>query len=140
MNTRTLVLALAVTAAAALAGCGSAPQAPAASMLVSLLAPANGATVSSPFFVRFGVKGMALKPAGELIEGSGHHHLLINQQPIEAGRTVPVTPQHIHLGKAQTEVEVSLAPGTYTLTAQFANGAHQSYGAGMSQTITVTVK
>ena len=138
---RTLALAWALAAAAALAGCGSAPEAtPAAAMSVSLLAPANGATVSSPFFVRFGVKGMALKPAGELIEGSGHHHLLINQQPIEAGRTVPVTPQHIHLGKAQTEVEVSLAPGTYTLTAQFANGAHQSYGAGMSQTITVTVK
>ena len=26
------------------------------------------------------------------------------------------------------------------LTAQFANGAHQSYGAAMSSTITVTVK
>ena len=140
MNTRTLVLALAVTAAAALAGCGSAPQAPAASMSVSLLAPANGATVSSPFIVRFGVKGMAVKPAGELTDGTGHHHLLINQQPIEAGRTVPVTPQHIHLGAGQTEVQVTLPPGTYTLTAQFANGAHQSYGAGMSQTVTVTVK
>ena len=36
--------------------------------------------------------------------------------------------------------EVKLAPGTYKLTAQFANGAHQSYGAAMSRTITVTVK
>ena len=139
MTTRTLILALAV--AAALAGCGSAPPAaPAAPTSVSLLAPANGATVSSPFTVRFGVKGMAVKPAGELTEGTGHHHLLINQQPIEAGRTVPVTSQHIHLGAGQTELQVTLAPGTYTLTAQFANGAHQSYGAGMSQTITVTVK
>jgi hypothetical protein len=35
---------------------------------------------------------------------------------------------------------VKLAPGVYKLTAQFANGAHQSYGAGMSNTITVTVR
>ena len=53
---------------------------------------------------------------------------------------------HIHYGKAQTETEteaeaeVKLAPGTYKLTAQFANGAHQSYGEALSHSITVMVK
>ena len=40
-------------------------------------------------------------------------------------------------GKSETEVE--LAPGKHTLTLQFANGAHQSYGADMSETITIEV-
>ena len=43
-------------------------------------------------------------------------------------------------GKGQTEIEVTLPPGTYKLTAQFANGAHLSYGPAMSQTIKVTVR
>ena len=134
-------LALAIAAAIALAACSSGPApTPAASQSVALLEPANGATVSSPFKVRFGVKGMTVLPAGDMSEGTGHHHLLIDQQPVPSGQVVPVTPQHIHFGKGQTETEVTLPPGTYKLTAQFANGAHQSYGPAMSQTITITVK
>ena len=107
---------------------------------VSLLEPANGATVTSPFKVRFGVKGMTIVPAGDMTANTGHHHLLINDAAIPAGTTVPADEKHIHFGKGQTETEVTLPPGTYKLTAQFANGAHQSYGPAMSQTISVTVK
>jgi hypothetical protein len=119
-----------------LAACAATAPAPS----VALLEPADGAVVTSPFKVRFGVQGLVVAPAGEIVAGSGHHHLLINQQPVPSGETVPVTPQHIHFGKGQTETEVTLPPGTYKLTAQFANGAHQSYGPALSQTITVTVK
>ena len=121
----------------ALPGC-STPGAPA--QTVSLLAPANGATVSSPFTVRFGIQGMAVAPAGDVVANSGHHHLVINAGPVAAGVSVPFNAQHLHFGRGQTETELTLPPGTYTLTAQFANGAHQSYGPAMSQTITVTVK
>ena len=107
---------------------------------VSLLEPANGATVSSPFKVRFGVKGLTVAPAGEIAPNSGHHHLLINDGALPAGTTVPFDEKHIHFGKGQTETELTLPPGTYKLTAQFANGAHQSYGPALSQTITITVK
>lgn len=107
---------------------------------VMLLQPADGATVSSPFKVRFGIKGMTVAEAGDILPNSGHHHLLINQAPIAKGESVPFSEQHLHFGKGQTETEVKLAPGVYRLTAQFANGAHQSYGAPMSRTITVTVK
>ncbi len=119
----------------ALSGC-----AVASAQSVSLLEPADGATVTSPVKVRFGVKGMTVQPAGEIVAGTGHHHLLINADSMPAGETIPATPQHIHFGKGQTEAEVALQPGTYKLTAQFANGAHQSYGKAMSQTITITVK
>jgi hypothetical protein len=46
----------------------------------------------------------------------------------------------MHFGKGQTETEVKLPPGKYKLTMQFANGAHQSYGAGLSKSINITVK
>ena len=114
------------------------PAAPA--QAVSLLEPVNGATLSSPFKVRFGIRGMAVAPAGDIVANSGHHHLVINGGAVPAGESVPFTERYQHFGKGQTETEVTLPPGVYQLTAQFANGAHQSYGQAMSQTITVTVK
>jgi hypothetical protein len=112
----------------------------AAAQSVSFAEPVDGATVSSPFKVRFAVAGMEVKPAGEMAANTGHHHLLINAAPIKAGDAVPFDDTHLHFGKGQTEAEVKLPPGTYTLTMQFANGAHQSYGAGLSKSIKVTVK
>ena len=135
---RRLTLAVAVAALTlGLAGCASMNE---PAQAVMLLEPADGASVSSPFKVRFGIKGMSVAEAGEILANSGHHHLLVNQAPIAKGESVPFSDQHLHFGKGQTEAEVKLAPGTYKLTAQFANGAHQSYGAAMSRTITVTVK
>ena len=105
-----------------------------------ILEPANNAVVGQTFKVRFGVAGMAVEPAGDVIANSGHNHLLINLDSIAAGESIPFTEKHMHFGKGQQEAEVKLPPGVYKLTAQFANGAHQSYGKAMSQTITVTVK
>ncbi len=107
---------------------------------VFFVEPKNGAVVTSPFKVVFGVSGMAVEPAGEIKPDSGHHHLLINNGPVKAGEVIPADDTHLHFGKAQTETEVTLAPGKYTLTMQFANGAHQSYGKKMSKTIHVVVK
>ena len=128
---------------AALAGCASSPnpnQVPESDKGVYFIEPTNGATVSSPFKVRFGLKGMEIKPAGDQITGTGHHHLLINQENIGPGQIIPVDDTHIHFGKGQTEAEVKLPPGTYKLTMQFADGFHLSYGKDMSATLTVTVK
>jgi Domain of unknown function (DUF4399) len=107
---------------------------------VRIAEPADGATVAPKFKVRFAATGVEVLPAGEMAAGTGHHHLLIDTDSIPAGESVPFTPKHMHFGKGQTEAEVELAPGTYRLTAQFANGAHQSYGAPLSNTIRVTVK
>ena len=107
---------------------------------VSFLAPADGATVSSPFKVQFAINGMQVKPAGVMDANTGHHHLLINGEPLEAGVPVPFDDKHLHFGKGQTEAEVKLPPGEYTLTMQFANGAYQSYGAPLSKSIKITVQ
>ena len=135
-----------VAASATMLWAGGAMAAPASAparaptKAVSILEPANGATVHSPFKLRFGVRGMSVAPAGEVKANSGHHHLLINVKSLPAGQTVPMSDRHLHFGKGQTETEVTLPPGSYKLTAQFANGAHQSYGKPMSQTIAVIVR
>ncbi len=107
---------------------------------VSFVEPANGATVSSPFKVKFAVSGMDIKPAGDMTANTGHHHLLINAAPVKAGEVIPSDDKHIHFGKGQTETEVTLPPGNYTLTMQFANGLHQAYGPAMNKEIKITVK
>jgi hypothetical protein len=107
---------------------------------VSFVEPQDHATVSSPFKVKFAVSGMEVKPAGAIVANTGHHHLLINAGSIPAGEAIPMDATHLHYGKGQTETEVTLPPGDYELTMQFANGAHVSYGPEMAKTIHVTVK
>jgi hypothetical protein len=107
---------------------------------VYFVEPKDGATVTSPVHVKFGVDGMTVAPAGTMTEGTGHHHLLIDEKPIPKGTVVPMDDKNLHYGKGQTEADVKLPPGDHTLTMQFADGAHRSYGPEMSQTIKVHVK
>ncbi|MQQ99949.1 DUF4399 domain-containing protein [Glaciimonas soli] len=119
-------------------------QTPSAAMLqnpsVSFVTPADGAVVTSPFVVKFAVNGMTIKPVGDMTEGTGHHHLLIDLGPMPTGEAIPMDAQHKHYGKGQTEDTLTLAPGVHQLTLQFGDGAHRSYGPAMSKTITVTVQ
>lgn len=100
----------------------------------------DGDAVKSPVTVNMIVKGMEVEPAGELHEGKGHHHIIIDGSFIEEGKAVPADATHIHYGKGQTTDNLTLAPGTHTLTLQFANGLHQSYGQAWSKSITITVE
>jgi uncharacterized protein YfaP (DUF2135 family) len=107
---------------------------------VHFVAPVDGATVGNPIQVKMAVDGMKVMPAGELVAGTGHHHLIVDGQPVPMGEAVPADTTHLHFGKGQTETELTLPPGKHTLTLQFADGKHQSYGPALSQTIEVNVK
>ncbi|OYT99063.1 MAG: rod shape-determining protein RodA [Burkholderiales bacterium PBB1] len=135
LSTAAIFMAITSTAFAA-----DGNQPPAAAQGVYIVAPADGATVSSPFKVQFGIKGMTVAPAGTVTEGTGHYHLLINTTVIPKGDVIPADEKHLHFGKGQTETELKLEPGTYKLTVLFADGLHKSYGDGMSASINVTVK
>jgi hypothetical protein len=115
-----------------------APEAPKARVFFS--EPADGAKVKSPVKLVFGVEGMEVKPAGELVENTGHHHVIIGPAGIAEGQMVPKDEKHIHFGAGQTEAEIELPPGDHKLTMQFADGNHMSYGEVMAATITVTVE
>lgn len=100
----------------------------------------DGDTVSSPVKVEFLVHGKTIKPAGIDEEGTGHHHIIIDGKSITAGEVVPADDTHIHFGKGQTETQLELSPGKHTLTLQFADYAHRSFGSKWSKTITITVE
>jgi len=135
--------AIGLSVLALLAGCAAPSnpnQAPAAAQGVYFMEPVNGATVTSPFKVKFAVKGTQVQAAGDQVANTGHHHLLINLESKPKGEIIPVDDAHIHFGKGQTETMVALKPGIYKITMQFADGYHLSYGKDMSATMMVTVR
>lgn len=107
---------------------------------VFFVSPEDGAELSSPVYVEFGVEGMEVEPAGELSLDKGHHHIIVNEGFLSKGTVIPNDELHIHYGKGQTSDSLELEPGEYQLTMQFADGLHNSYGEQMSATINITVK
>lgn len=110
---------------------------------VYIIAPKDGAVVTSPITVRFGLKGMGIAPAGIQFENSGHHHLLIDtEMPADPSQPLPtVENKVVHFGKGQTETEIKLAPGKHTLQLVLGDYAHRPHNPPVvSKKITVTVK
>jgi hypothetical protein len=88
----------------------------------------NGATVESPFVLRFGLSLRGLVPAGHSAGKAGHHHLLINQElPLQYTTPLPFSDKYIHFGKGQMETLVNVAPGDYTFRMVLADQAHVPY-------------
>jgi hypothetical protein len=103
--------------------------------------PANGATVSSPVTVKFGLKNFGVAPAGVANENTGHHHLLIDTPLPDLTQPIASDANHIHFGGGQTETELTLAPGKHTLQLLLGNGMHIPHAKPLhSEVITITVK
>ncbi len=107
---------------------------------VGFVQPTDGAVVPQDVKVLMAVEGMQVHKAGELIDGTGHHHLIIDGSFVPEGEIVPKDATHRHFGKGQGEATIRLTPGEHMLTLQFADGHHRSYGRGMSDTIHITVR
>lgn len=107
---------------------------------VFFVSPQNGEEVKSPVQFKMGVEGMEVQPAGEVVAGKGHHHIIINGEDFSTGQAIPfVEKKTYHYGKGQTEASIELEPGEYDVTLQFANGAHVSYGPELSSKIRIKV-
>ena len=100
----------------------------------------DGDTVVNPVVVEMGVTSMKIKPAGALEVGTGHHHIIVDGDFINYGEIIPMDETHLHYGKGDSVAQVNLSKGEHTLSLQFANGLHMSYGEQFSKTITVFVK
>lgn len=109
---------------------------------VFITEPADGATVSSPLIVRFGIENMSIAKAGDNVENSGHHHLLINLQELpDLKLPLPATDQLIHFGGGQTETSIELAKGQHTLQLLLGNYLHIPHDKPViSEKITITVE
>lgn len=101
----------------------------------------NGQKIKSPFKVKMGVSGIALDSAGVIKPASGHHHILIDAgDSLAEGTVVPKDSTHLHFGNAQKEAELKLTPGEHTITLQYADGIHRSYGGKLASSVKVTVQ
>ena len=109
---------------------------------VSIVSPADGATVPKTVVVKFAVENIALAPAGDVTKNTGHHHLLIDVDELPAaGAPIPNDANHLHFGKAQTQAEVTLTPGKHTLQLELGDSGHMPFDPPIvSEKITVNVK
>ncbi len=112
MIKRTLA-ALALTAMVAATASAQTPAPEGAK--VYFITPSNGAEVSSPVTVQFGLSGMGVAPAGVEKAKTGHHHLIIDTKLESYDEPIPADDNHKHFGGGQTETTVELAPGEHTL-------------------------
>lgn len=101
----------------------------------------DGDTVDSPVTVQWGAENFTIEPAGDIHEGAGHLHIIVDADCVAAGATVPADDNHLHFGKAQTEAALELNSGQHTLCLQAADGAHMALaGDGATEVITITVR
>ena len=103
--------------------------------------PKEGSKVPESFPVAFGVAGKTVTKAGEAMmdPSKGHHHVIVDGKAVALQTVVPKDETHIHYGGGQTSATLKLAPGKHTLTMQFADGAHKSFGDALSSTINIEV-
>ncbi|WP_299621376.1 DUF4399 domain-containing protein [uncultured Tateyamaria sp.] len=107
----------------------------------------DGATVSSPVTIIFGLEGMGVAPAGTEKENTGHHHLLLNRPPLGEGEEgeleygLPADDNHIHFGGGQTQVTLDLPAGQHTMQLVMGDLNHVPHiDPVTSEVITITVE
>ena len=143
-----ILLLLVITLAAPLAQ-AAAPTTPppadgewkAPEVTVYLIEPKDGAVVSNPVRVVFGLRNMGVAPAGVNHLNTGHHHLLIDSELPRLDQPIPVSEKVRHFGGGQTETRLILLPGTHTLQLLVGDYAHMPHVPPIaSDKVTITVK
>jgi len=105
----------------------------------------DGATVTSPFKVAFGIKGFGVTTAGDNAKRkhvAGHHHLLIDLKQLpKMDEPLPYSKNIVHYDQGETETTLELPPGQHTLQLLLADEDHEPYDPPLlSKIITITVK
>lgn len=160
MSIRTATFLLAI----GLAACGEQPEPPAAppaaassaaavparaltrkpapqGAMVYFISPADGAVVSNPVRVVFGLKGMGVAPAGVEKANTGHHHLLVDVGLPPLDQPIPKDEQHLHFGGGQTETTLTLSPGKHELRLLLGDELHMAFDPPVvSEPITIEVQ
>jgi hypothetical protein len=113
-----------------------------AGAMAYIIEPADGASVTSPVRVVFGLKGFGVAPAGVDRADAGHHHLLVDTGlPADLGLPIPNDEQHRHFGGGQTEAELTLPAGRHTLQLLVGDHLHIPHDPPIaSSVVTIEVK
>jgi len=111
---------------------------------IFFIEPKNNATVKSPVHLKFGIENykIAAVPEGDVKTarpGVGHFHVGVDQYCLKPGMTiVKGTPQWVHFGKGDSEIDMQLTPGKHKLSLQLGDDLHNTVP-GLCSTITVNV-
>lgn len=109
---------------------------------VTIVEPAEGAEVDGPAVtVRLEVSGFPIVEAGDMTEGTGHHHLYLDADLTPADVPVPsVEGSIIHMGDGSaTYTFQNVAPGEHRIIAVVADGAHFPLQPWVVDTVTFRV-
>jgi hypothetical protein len=132
-----LLVPLALTASVALADPKPMPE----NAKVYIIWPVDGQVIhGGKFWVRMGLSGAGVAPAGIEKANTGHHHLLVDVDLPPLDQEIPNDKNHLHYGLGQTETRLDLPPGRHTLQLLFADDAHLPHKPPLySKKITITV-
>ena len=145
-------LAPALALGMGLAACGSAdaPEggAPETAPRVSFTNLSDGDVVASPLNVCLEAANVTIEASGEVHEGAGHHHVLVDLTDTERtqfetpGVAIPkdVDPRFVHMGDGGSCKEITLEPGPHILTAVVADGGHVTLDPPVSAQVSITVE
>lgn len=103
--------------------------------------PPDGAVIpGGKFWLRMGLSGAGIAPAGVDKPNTGHHHLIIDADLPPLDQPIPNDKNHLHFGAGQTEVRLELPPGKHTLQLLLGDADHVPHNPPiMSKKITITV-
>lgn len=109
---------------------------------VYIVWPHNGSVIKGgKFWLRMGLTGMGVAPAGVKTPGTGHHHVIIDSELPAFNEPIPNDPDHLHFGKGQTEARIELPKGKHTLQILFGDSGHIPHDPPLySPQITITVR
>ncbi len=108
---------------------------------VFFITPADGAVITNPINIEFGIAAMNVVKAGDDQPNSGHHHLLIDTGLPDLTSPIPADEHHVHFGDGSTSTEISLPPGEHTLQMLLGDHRHIPHSPALvSEPITITVE
>ena len=119
---RGIVLALSLVSAPSFAQ--QMPSPPNAKLYI--IWPPDGQVIEGgKLWVRMGLDSMGVAPANIRMEGTGHHHFLIDTDLPPLDEPIPSDKNHIHFGAGQTEARLTdLPPGEHTLQLMLGDHDH----------------
>lgn len=107
-----------------------------------IISPSDGATVSSPVKIVFGLRApYGVAPAGVAMDNTGHHHLIIDADLPDLAMPIPKDKNYRHFGGGQTEASIELTPGEHTLQLLLGDFKHVPHDSPViSEQIRITVE
>jgi Domain of unknown function (DUF4399) len=107
---------------------------------IYILWPSDGQVIKGAFWVRMGLSGAGIAPAGVQKANTGHHHLIVDADLPPLDQPIPNDHNHLHFGLGQTEARLDLPPGRHTLQLLLGDENHIPHNPPLySKRITITV-